>query len=71
MHDGRGIMSDTIVNKLRDVTVLKFKTYYNFLMDKDHGVFSFRNITITDDVFDPIQKLNVNINHSEIWGPKA
>lgn len=71
VHDGRGIMSDTIVNKLRDVTTLKFKTYYNFLLDRDHGVFAFRNITITDDIFDPIQKLTTTITHADIWGPKA
>lgn len=67
VHDGRGVMSDTISDNLRDVTKIKFKTYYSFLLDRDHGVFAFRNINITDDVFDPIQKLNVTIGHSEIW----
>ncbi|MGL4998087.1 MAG: hypothetical protein ACRC5T_03890 [Cetobacterium sp.] len=67
IHDGRGIMADKIDNRLRDVTTLKFKAYYNFLLDKDHGVFAFRNINITDDIFDPIQKLTATIAHSEIW----
>lgn len=67
VHDGRGIMTETIENKLRDVTQIKFKTYYSFILDKDHGVFAFRNINITDDVFDPYQKLQVNINHSELF----
>ncbi|MGL5718672.1 MAG: hypothetical protein ACRCX2_37050 [Paraclostridium sp.] len=70
VHDGRGIMSDTIENKLRDVTQIKFKTYYSFLLDRDHGVFSFRNINITDDIFDPYQKLVATIGHSDIW-PQA
>lgn len=70
VHDGRGVMSDTIDNRLRDVTHIKYKAYYGFLLDKDHGVYAFRNIHITDDIFDPIQKLNVTIPHSEIF-PKA
>ncbi|MGL5315223.1 MAG: hypothetical protein ACRCX2_19740 [Paraclostridium sp.] len=67
VHDGRGIMSDTIENKLRDVTQIKFKTYYSFLLDRDHGVFAFRNIHITDDIFDPYQKVVTTIGHSDIW----
>jgi hypothetical protein len=70
VHDGRGVMSDTIENRLRDVTQIKFKAYYNFLLDRDHGVFAFRNINITDDVFDPIQKVMVTMNHSDLH-PKA
>ncbi|MGL4449599.1 MAG: hypothetical protein ACRCTZ_00235 [Sarcina sp.] len=70
VHDGRGVMSDTVDNRLRDVTHIKFKTFYGFLLDKDHGVFAFRNINITDDVFDPIQKVTVTLPHSEIF-PKA
>lgn len=71
VHDGRGIMSDTIVNKLRDVTDIKFKTYYHFLLDKDHGVFAFRNMRITDDVFDPKQKLITTISHSDLYPTPA
>ncbi|MGL5716469.1 MAG: hypothetical protein ACRCXX_14130 [Cetobacterium sp.] len=67
VHDGRGVMADTVENRLRDVTHIKFKSYYGFLLDKDHGVFAFRNINITDDVFDPIQKVNVTLQHSEIF----
>lgn len=67
VHDGRGVMSDTIDNRLRDVTHIKYKAYYGFLLDRDHGVYAFRNINITDDIFDPIQKLNVTIGHNEIW----
>lgn len=67
VHDGRGIISDTIENKLRDVTQIKFKTYYSFLLDRDHGVFAFRNINITDDIFDPYQKLVATIGHGDIW----
>jgi hypothetical protein len=67
VHDGRGIMSDTIENKLRDVTQIKFKTYYSFLLDRDHGVFAFRNINITDDIFDPYQKVVATMSHADIW----
>lgn len=67
VHDGRGVMADKIENRLRDVTQLKFKAYYSFLLDKDHGVFAFRNIHITDDIFDPIQKLHTTIAHSDIF----
>ncbi|MGL5714760.1 MAG: hypothetical protein ACRCX2_17225 [Paraclostridium sp.] len=67
VHDGRGVMSDTIENKLRDVTKIKFKAYYNFLLEKDHGIFAFRNIHITDDIFDPMQKVNVTMAHSDIF----
>lgn len=66
-HDGRGIMSDKIENRLRDVTIIKFKTYYNFLLDKDHGVFAFRNISVTDDVFNRYKEPVVMINHSDLW----
>jgi hypothetical protein len=61
VHDGRGIMSDRIENNLRDVTDIKFKEYYSFLLDKDHGVFAARNITVTTDVFDPKLHTHVTI----------
>jgi len=61
VHDGRGIMSDRIENNLRDVTDIKFKEYYSFLLDKDHGVFAARNIPVTTDVFDPKLHAQVTI----------
>lgn len=70
VHNNEGITSDTIVDRLRDVTDIKFKTYYSFVVDKDHGMYAFRNINITNDVFDPDQKVVMNINHSEVF-PKS
>lgn len=52
VHNGKGILSDTIQNKLVDTEEIKFKTYYQFLVDKDHGIFAFRNLNITRDVVD-------------------
>lgn len=66
-HNGRGIVSDKIEDRLVDVTRIKFKTYYSFLMDKEPGVFAFRNITVTDDVYDPYQKVVVTAQHSELF----
>lgn len=71
VHNGKGVTSDTIENKLRDVTQIKFVTYYNFLLDRDHGVFAFRNINITSDICDPYQKFTVNVNHSDLFPPKV
>lgn len=66
VHDGKGIMSDKIEDKLVDVTKIKFKNYYNFILDKDHGVFAFRNITVTDDVFDPYNENRVvSVEHGK------
>ena len=45
-------MSDTVQNKLVDTEEIKFKTYYQFVVDKDHGIFAFRNINMTRDVVD-------------------
>ena len=53
VHDGRGIVSDKVEDRLVDVTHIKFKENYSFVLDKDHGVFAFRNITVTDDIYDP------------------
>lgn len=69
-HDGRGILSDKIENRLNDVTFIKFKTYYNFILDKDHGIFAFRNISVTDDTFDPYKNPTVMINHSDLFPQK-
>lgn len=69
-HDGRGIMSDKIENRLRDVTIIKFKAYYNFLLDKDHGVFAFRNISVTDDVFNRYVQPTVTIAHDKLFPEK-
>ena len=52
VHNGKGIMSDTVQNKLVDTEEIKFKTYYQFVVDKDHGIFAFRNINMTRDVVD-------------------
>lgn len=66
VHDGRGIISDKIEDKMVDVTKIKFKNYYNFVLDKDHGVFAFRNINVTDDVFDPKSENRViSIEHGK------
>ena len=51
-HNGNGVISDTIANRFVDTEEIKFKTYYSFILDKDHGVFAFRNINITRDVVD-------------------
>lgn len=67
VHDGRGIISDKVEDKLRDVTRIKFKTYYQFLMEKEYGVFAFRNIPVTDDVFDPNSPATVMINHKDVF----
>lgn len=66
-HDGRGIMSDKIEDRLHDVTQIKFKAYYNFLLDKDHGIFAFRNVSVTDDVFNRYKQPEVIINHADLW----
>lgn len=66
-HDGRGIMSDKIEDRLHDVTQIKFRAYYNFLLDKDHGIFAFRNISVTDDVFNRYINPQVVINHADLW----
>lgn len=47
VHDGSGVQSDRIDDRLRDVTDIKFKEYYSFIMDKNPGVFAARNITIS------------------------
>lgn len=52
VHNGKGIISDTVQNKFVDTEEIKFKTYYQFLVDKDHGIFAFRNITVSRDVVD-------------------
>lgn len=70
-HDGRGIMSEKIEDRLHDVTQIKFRAYYNFLLDKDHGVFAFRNISVTDDVFNRYKEPVVMINHSDLWSDPA
>lgn len=69
-HNGRGIISDKIEDRLVDVTRIKFKTYYSFLVDRDPGIFAFRNITVTDDVYDPYQKLVVTAQHSDLFPSK-
>lgn len=66
-HDGRGIISDKIEDRLHDVTQIRFKEYYNFLLDKDHGIFAFRNISVTDDVFNRYEKPVVTISHADLW----
>lgn len=71
VHDGRGIITDRIDNRLQDSTIIKFKTYYSFILDKDHGVFAFRNISVTDDVFDPYQKPVIMMNRTDIFPPKS
>lgn len=53
VHDGKGITVDRIEDKMVDVTKIKLKERYGFVLDKNHGVFAFRNITVTDDVYDP------------------
>lgn len=53
VHDGKGITSDKVEDKLVDVTKIKFKERYSFVLDKDHGVFAFRNINSEGDIFDP------------------
>ena len=52
VHNGKGIISDTVQNKLVDTEEIKFKTYYQFVVDNDHGIFAFRNINMTRDVVD-------------------
>lgn len=69
-HNGRGIVSDKIEDRLVDVTRIKFKTYYSFLVDRDPGIFAFRNITVTDDVYDPYQKLVVTAKHADLFPSK-
>lgn len=68
--DGRGVISDRIENRLQDTTIIKFKEYYNFLLDKDHGVFAMRNISLADDTFNPYKNPAVVINHSDLFPPK-
>ena len=60
-------MSDKIEDRLHDVTQIKFRAYYNFLLDKDHGIFAFRNISVTDDVFNRYINPKVVINHADLW----
>ena len=60
VHDGTGITTDKIENRLRDVVDIKFKEYYSFFLDKDHGVFALRNITVSDDVWDPASRITVS-----------
>ena len=67
VHNNEGITSDTITNRLLDTTDIKFKTYYSFVVDKDHGIFAFRNINITSDIFDPEQKVVVTLPHSDLY----
>lgn len=67
VHDGRGIISDKIEDRLKDITSIKFKTYYRFILDKDHGVYAFRNISVTDDVFNRYQNPTVTISHAELF----
>lgn len=68
-HDGTGIISDTAVNKLNDTTDIKFREYYSFILEKDHGVFAFRNISVTNDVFNPydMSKAVVSIPHTDLF----
>lgn len=60
-HDGTGIITDTAVNKLNDTTDIKFREYYAFLLEKDHGVFAFRNISVTTDVMNPYDMTRVSV----------
>lgn len=69
VHDGRGITSDKVEDRLIDMTTIKLKERYNFIMDKDHGVFAARNITITDDVLDKDRiETVVNYTKTEMFG---
>ena len=68
-HDGRGILTDRIENRLNDVSIIKFKQYYNFLLDKDHGVFAFRNISLADDTFNPYKDPQIVINQTDLFPP--
>lgn len=52
VHNGKGIIADTIQDRFVDTEEIKFKTYYQFLLDRDHGVFAFRNLNITKDIVD-------------------
>lgn len=67
VHDGRGIICDKVEDRMRDLTKIKFKTYYSFILDKDHGVYAFRNISITDDVYNPYKNPVHVINHSDVF----
>lgn len=66
VHSGKGITSDKVEERLTDVTKIKFVERYQFLLDKDHGVFAFRNIPVTNDIFDPFAPVNVVLNHKDI-----
>lgn len=67
LHDGKGIITGKMEDRIRDVTEIKFKTYYQFILDKNYGVFAFRNIPITNDVFDPNTPAQVVLTHKDIY----